>query len=459
MNAPDNEPILCGTDFSEGATHAANAAAALARRFNAPLLLVHSVDERGEFPENLHARFIEERRPKLAAEAARVRGLGISVEEKVLGGLPRDGIAQCAASAKARMVIVASSGTGTVGRWMLGSVAERTAESSPAPTLVVRSSAPFEAWARGERALKVFIGVDFTASADAALRWVAALRRFGPCEVVAAYADWPPEERARMGLAQPSPLVGNAPTVQQILERDLRDKAAGILGDENVRIRVCGAWGRADATLVELAIEEQADLIVIGTHQWHGMSRLRHGSVSRAILHHAPMSVACVPVPAPASTAAEPIRECRRVLASVDLGASHGFAAPHAYSIVHPGGTVRLLHVLAPQRSQIPPVGSQSEHIETLDEHRERIAHAEARLRALAPPDAQARGITTEVEIAEEINSASAICHAAERFNADVVCVGAHTRPGMAAKVLGSVSLGVLQQCRRPVLLVWPPRV
>jgi hypothetical protein len=50
-----------------------------------------------------------------------------------------------------------------------------------------------------------------------------------------------------------------------------------------------------DAQLVGLAIEEQADLIVVGTHQWHGLSRLRHGSVSRGILRHAPMSVACVP--------------------------------------------------------------------------------------------------------------------------------------------------------------------
>ncbi len=52
---------------------------------------------------------------------------------------------------------------------------------------------------------------------------------------------------------------------------------------------------------------------------------------------------------------------------------------------------------------------------------------------------------------------AHAICAAAERFNADVVCIGSHTRPGLSAKVLGSVSLGVLQQCRRPVLVVWPP--
>ncbi len=46
---------------------------------------------------------------------------------------------------------------------------------------------------------------------------------------------------------------------------------------------------------------------------------------------------------------------------------------------------------------------------------------------------------------------------AAERFGADIVCIGSHTRPGFTAKVLGSVALAVLQTSRRPVLMVWPP--
>jgi len=41
-----------------------------------------------------------------------------------------------------------------------------------------------------------------------------------------------------------------------------------------------------------------------------------------------------------------------------------------------------------------------------------------------------------------------------ERFNAGAICVGSHTRPGLRVKVLGSVSLGVLQQSRHPVLVV-----
>jgi nucleotide-binding universal stress UspA family protein len=90
-------------------------------------------------------------------------------------------------------------GSTWAGRWLIGNIAERIAETSPVPTLVVRDAAPFAAWARGERPLKVFVGADFTASSDAALRWVAELQQLGPVEVIAGYVDWPPEEAARLG--------------------------------------------------------------------------------------------------------------------------------------------------------------------------------------------------------------------------------------------------------------------
>jgi len=215
-----------------------------------------------------------------------------------------------------------------------------------------------------------------------------------------------------------------------------------------VRVCVRGNWGRADYPLVEMAIEAQADLVVVGTHQWHGLSWLRHGSISRGILHHAPMSVACVPTPPAAPMAGPRIRECKRVLVAVDLNEPHGFAAPYGYSIVNPGGTVRLLHNIVPSLRLSNP---------TKEEHAQLAAESEAQLRALAPDEAEARGITTEVEVTESRETAEAICTAAERFGADTICIGSHTRPGFTAKVLGSVSLAVLQGSRRPVLIVWPP--
>jgi nucleotide-binding universal stress UspA family protein len=151
------------------------------------------------------------------------------------------------------------------------------------------------------------------------------------------------------------------------------------------------------------------------------------------------------------------MRECQRVLVAVDLNEPHGFAASHGYSIVQPGGTVRLMSNLAPFRRLNPIGGAADAEFATLEGHTRRIAEAEAKLRALAPDQGESRGIVTEVEVTENPETAEAICAAAERFGADVICVGNHTRPGFTAKVLGSVSLGVLGGSRRPVLVVWPP--
>lgn len=448
MKPNESSPILCGTDFSGNARQAANVAAALAKRLSAPLVLVHAKGLVLAATPDVNEALTVSLRESLHEEAERLRGLGAAVEESLSDGAPDDVLVQLAQERHARLLVVSSLGLRGSARWLIGSVAERVAESSPVPTLVVREAAVFVAWASGKQPLKIFVGTDFGASSDAALRWVADLRQIGPCEVVAGYVVWPAEEASRLGVSARVGVGGNLPEMQSMLERDLREKVTRVLGGDDVRVWVRGNWGRADHPLVEMAMESQADVIVVGTHQWHGLSRLRHGSVSRGILDHAPMSVACVPTPAPARMAGPRIRACQRVLVAVDLNEPHGFASPYGYSIVNPGGTVRLLHNI------VPPLA-----LHRMDEKEpaQLVAECEAKLRALAPDKADAPDITTEVEVTESRETAEAICAAAERFGADIICIGSHTRPGFTAKVLGSVALAVLQTSRRPVLTVWPP--
>ena len=74
--------------------------------------------------------------------------------------------------------------------------------------------------------------------------------------------------------------------------------------------------GKVDFQIVDFAIKDQADLLVVGTHQRQGFHQLVHRSVSRGILRHAPMSVVCVPR---SSHAVSTVRPCRRVLVATDL--------------------------------------------------------------------------------------------------------------------------------------------
>ena len=427
MNTTETKPIICGTDFSESAAQAAAVADALARRLGAPLILAHSVDERGEFPDQLRTGLMNDDRPRLAEEAERLRGLGLAFEEKLLRGTPDDGIAHFAGKSDARLVVVGASGTGSLwaSRWLLGDVAERIAETSPAPTLVVRAAEPFLDWARDGRPLKVFVAADFTPTSDAALRWVAEWQRIGPCEITLGHIEQP---------ALPTPEARPA------LEHDLREKAR-LLGVE-AAIRLVPGSARVDAHLIQLATEAGADLLVLGTHQWHGLERVRHASISRRVLHHAPMSLVCVPVPVAPRGVAAAIPTFSRVLVATDFSERAGHAIPYAYAALAREGAVCLLH--------IAEAGEADEKIE--------LEALEAKLRALIPAEAEKRGVLTEVRIVESGDAGKAICEAAERFCADLVCIGSHGHSGMAAALMGSVAQAVIAHSRSPVLLIRPPQ-
>lgn len=455
MNTKTSQPILCGTDFSEHSRKAGVVAAALSKRLDIPLLLVHAKNLVGGSSPEIYEAGVKNYREQLHQEADYLRELGASVEEIFYDGVPDEVLVLLAQERQARLIVVASTGTRAPVRWLLGSVAARTAESASVPTLVVRAAAPFEAWARGERALKIFVAADFTATSDAALRWVADLRQLGPCEVLAGYVDWPPEEANRRGMRGFYENY-NPPELQRILERDLAKKVGRFLPGEGVRTEVQGNWGNAGVPLEEMATKAEADLVVVGAHRWHGLAKA-HVSISRHFLHHSPMSVVCVPSSSVPTLTGPRIRNCQRVLVAVDLAETDGFAATYGYSIVAPGGVVRLFHNIEPFSTPNPIFGIEYEKSAAYLEHVRFRDGADAKLATLAPEKNDARGIVTETEITESYGAAVAICAAAERFDADVICIGSHTKFGLSAQLLGSIALEVLQTSRRPVLVVRPP--
>jgi nucleotide-binding universal stress UspA family protein len=433
--------IICGTDFSENSEQAALAAATLAHGLGDRLILAHVTDETllMSLPQDVRQTAAAATAEQLHDAVHRLRSIGARVEEEMLSGRPDEALLELASGSDVRLLVMASLGR-RANEWLLGSTAERVAERAPVPTLVVRSAAPFEAWARGDRPLKLFVAFDFSGAAEAGLRWVEGLLAVGSCEVVVGYVDWPLGEAARLGITGQFLRSHNPPQVQRILERELSERARALLPTGVTRIRIEPSIGRADLRLIEMADEERADLIVAGTHQRHGLGRVVHPSIARGLLRSAPMSVACIPA-ARAETIERQSAPIRRVLAASDLSPHGSSAIPYAYGAVGPGGIVRLLHVLEPSRL------SEKRSIEV-------VAETEERLRAQVPADAAARGIQTEVAVIEAHDVAKAIWQEAERFGAHLVCIGSHGRSGLAKAVLGSVAQSVMAQSQRPVLIV-----
>ena len=415
--------IVCGTDLSERARPALEVAAALNAMSGAELALVHVADRatRGRSAADGGAA------ERLAAWRG---GLGARlslprIRDVVLAGPVAKSLASYAEERDAALVVVSSTGhrKGSVVR--MAGTSERIAVESRRPVLVVRDSAPFTRWARGERPLRIVLAVDFTPTSEPAIRVVRFLRAAGPTEVVVTHVHYPDSGAADE--------AGDAH-----LALDLARRVGDLGGHGPVAYRPFAGIGRTGDHVLEAAAEERADVIVVGTRARRGYRRL--ASVSSVVLHHGRTSVVCAPRTA-GQDLAEPMSPFRRVMVPVDLSDLANAAVACAYRLVQEGGEVWLLHV-----AKASPREGRSD----------RDRESRRRMRALVPPWSARRGIVTRTEVAHARDVARAICEAAARRCVDVVCTASHGRTGLTLALRGSVSKGVVRRSDRPVVVVPP---
>lgn len=430
--------IVCGTDFSPAAEAACTVAARLAADHNEPLLLVHAVVPM-PLPPPPDAAVLpvvyddtsERARTALGQLAARLGASGASVETLVELGDPDDVLPRLAAERGARLIVA-----GAVGRrgahWLLGSTADRLAARSPVPVLVTREGFPAASWLDGLEPLRVLVGSDLGPATSRAVDWAAHLAEHGPCRFTIAYVSWPPEEYERLAIERPIRLDRTHPVVEEVLRRDL-DSAAEVLraaGETDVVVE--SNVGRIGDALDGIAGRVQADLIVVG----RGRSEERQwweGSTSRAVIRRARVSVVCVPDRDDETEVAPP--EVRRILAATDLSRRGNAAVAWALALARGGAAVRVVHVMENDD------GAESER------RRERL---EQLVRTGSGGDVTVGMLTGD-------DPARLISAEAERFGADLICVGTRGRTGLTRVLFGSVSQELLLRSDRPVLLVQSP--
>lgn len=287
--------ILCGTDFTAGADAAVEAARAIAARTGGTLRLVHVSDRGDATAADAPGAVDASLQPRLEAMAARLAHDGVAPEVAVVRGNPDEAIDADAKRIGADLIAVGALGRRARSAWRLGSTADRIAQQAPCAVLVVRAAEPFSAWARGDRPLRIVVGIDGTPTSEPTLRWVARLAASGPCTLVGAHVYWPPEARERLKLSGPIPIGKDHPEVDAAIERDLRARIGAVIGNAKMELRTVGGLGRVADHLVEIAAEERADLIAVGSQQRSGFDRLWHGSISRGVIDAAPENVLCVP--------------------------------------------------------------------------------------------------------------------------------------------------------------------
>lgn len=438
--------VLCGTDFSERCEQAGAFGALLAQRSGGDLTLVHVLDTRsmGLGAATVLEALDQSARERLTLSAERLRALGANVSIELPAGWPDEALLAEAGRHDDALLILSAIGRGDGVGVRLGKTCERTLRRTESPLLVLRDPAPLIAWLRGERALRMLIAYDFTPQADAAVLFAERLAELGACRPVAAYVDDPQREAARMGL------LDSPEQSQQHLRDEIARRLARAVPALPIDVVIAAHEGDPGARLTHLAEREEADLVIVGSHQRRAVERLFTGSVALDLLRDASTNVLVVPGARAVAVAQLP-PVLRRILVATDLSPIGNRAVAYALAVAPHDGEVIVVHVVSPNLVRDGQHGRPS-HPSFTAAHREVLEKRRAALSALVPQDCGAR--TVRIEIVEHDRVGRAIIEAIEREAPDLVCVGTLGRTGASAALFGSTAQTLVRGCHRPLLLV-----
>ncbi|HXL23555.1 MAG TPA: universal stress protein [Candidatus Dormibacteraeota bacterium] len=272
--------ILFATDFSHAAAAALPFAAEIAQRFGAKLYAVHA-----KTPEN-YALPVTEVWPVANALLEReTQELRQTLHNQFPGGesevLTAEGgvwgvVEAAAAEKKADLIVVGTSGRRGIGKFILGSVAEEILRRATCPVLTVgpHSSChpPREAKFR-----KIVYATDFGDGSPVAAAYAVALAQEHQAHLTLLHVI----EHTKTGLVRPEELEKAA--LERL--RDLLGAEAELWCEPRAIVR----HGAAAEKILEVAEQDQADLIVLGVRSVKGVVIATHLSpaVAHRVISHA----------------------------------------------------------------------------------------------------------------------------------------------------------------------------
>ncbi|HSD11899.1 MAG TPA: universal stress protein [Candidatus Binatia bacterium] len=267
--------VLCPVDFSPISARELHLAAQLCRRFQARLVVQHSIA--GEVPPLLGVSWMhaEEHRTEEQATGAdsrnRLRDLLASIPRTVKaegiltrGQLDRT-LLDLAAALPADLIVIGTHGRSGIEH---RSLTDRVILDAPCPVLTTRDESSDEAFPRIDNAdpdtIRTLVPMDFSPHSRLALDYAVALLKWLPLELHVLHVD----------------LFGNEDEGETL--ELLRNQVPAELRD---RIVIQMRRGSVSREVLRGETELQARLIVMGTHHKAWLRRLFSDSTARTLLH------------------------------------------------------------------------------------------------------------------------------------------------------------------------------
>lgn len=309
--------VLWGTDFSPTAELALAHAEALARRHGSTLVLVHVIEPWPTTPyppitvaDEAERSLREAATKRLEAIRAPLERAGLDVTARVLVGGPGHETVELARSIGADLVVVGTHGRTGLAHLVYGSTAEYIVRRSPVPVLTVHPGDPRP----HGRPQTILLPTDLSRGAEEAL--AAAIRLHPALQ---------PTRKPAQGEGRKGEAAAEAPGAtrlvllhvdevaryfepygeevipayfefegrRQELEGKL-DAVAARLRDRGFEVAARVTSGTPVPVICDVAREEQADLIALGTHGHSAVVNLLMGRTAQRVVQHAPCPVLTV---------------------------------------------------------------------------------------------------------------------------------------------------------------------
>jgi universal stress protein A len=444
--------IICATDFSTCSETATRLAAALARRRGDALLLLHVLEPLPVDPVGAGISLADwedetfaSAKKEIQRQADDLRKSGLTIESRVEQGYAPAVVLHAARAAEASLIVVGSHGRKGAARLILGSCAEKIAQSAPCPVLVARGGDVDVARWESSRPLRLAVATDGSSASGAVFYWARTAAPTSPADVTLMRSYWPPQEGARYGID--SPWQGNEghPELLKLIERDLRRESEAFAGAHLPELRLCVAVRDAGEELAADVAEMGVDALVIGIPK----HRLGHWTpiAPKSVLRAAAGPVFCIPEGV--HPRVHQIPRFRSVLIATDLSDFAREAILPAYGLLAGGGQAHLCYV---HQQDQPVVQRTAAGTPVLSAERRQAI--EAQLQLQVPAEAAEQGIGTYVSVLEGQSVSTEILQAAERLDVDAIALASHGRAGLGRLLQGSVAEEVARHSSRPLLII-----
>jgi nucleotide-binding universal stress UspA family protein len=290
--------ILFPTDFSEASNSALAHASSLARKLDAQVTVLHVGVPNAADPgqphlfclnEDGYTNYVEEQLREIVVRIGPDLNVSTFVSSEVSPAL---GILNYLERYSIDAVVMGTYGRSALGRFFLGTVAEKVVRHARCPLLTVALHR--QNYQNTWSYRRILAPCDFSEYSLEAVRFARALARKYQADLQVLYVitsqpepgfceEWTPDINDFL------PQV--AASAKESLAETLDEQG---LDDLRVAVEIGRAGNRASEEIVSFAEEHHSDLIVMGTHGMTGIERVMLGSTTERVVRTAPCPVLTV---------------------------------------------------------------------------------------------------------------------------------------------------------------------